>query len=223
VGELIVNVLPYGLAAAAAAPIVAVVTAVILAESKRPVLSAWVFTAGAASLDIVYSVVILAVANASGAFDGSSDAGAIVDIVLGAIFLLLGVIAVLSHPDPKKEATQRERIRRAAAAGLGGMLVTGLVAQVINVDAIAVYSGALKEVAESNVSTGEGAVAILVALAAMLLPYYLPALIYTVSPERSARTLPRMSDWLLGHSRIVEIVVGLGFGAIFLAKGVIEL
>jgi hypothetical protein len=32
-GELILNVLPYGLAAAAAAPIVAVVTALILAHS----------------------------------------------------------------------------------------------------------------------------------------------------------------------------------------------
>jgi hypothetical protein len=77
-GELILNVLPYGLAAAAAAPIVAVVTALILAHSERPLLSAWVFTAGA------------------------------------------------------------------AAGGLRGMLVTGVVAQVINVDAMTVFTGAIK-------------------------------------------------------------------------------
>jgi hypothetical protein len=29
-----------------------------------------------------------------------------------------------------------------------------------------------------------------------------------------------MSNWLLGHSRGLEIVVGLGFGAIFLIKGI---
>ena len=222
-GELILNVLPYGLAGALAAPIVAVVTAVILAESKRPILSAWAFTAGAAGLDVVYSVAFLAVAEASGAFDGRSDAGAIVDIALGAIFLALGLSALLSHPDPEKEATQQERVRRVAAGGLGGMLVTGLVAQLINVDAIAVYTGALKEIAESSVSTGEGALAVLVALAVMLLPYYLPAVGYAVSPVRSARGLRRMSDWLLGHSRMLEIVVGLGFGAIFLAKGVLTI
>jgi threonine/homoserine/homoserine lactone efflux protein len=221
VGELIVNVLPYGLAAAAAAPIVAVVTAVILSESKRPILSAWIFTAGAAALDIVYSVAILAAAEGSGAFDGGSDAGAIVDLVLGAIFLALGLSAVFSHPDPEKEQAQEKRIRQAAAAGLGGMLVTGVVAQLINIDALAVYTGALKEVAESSVSTGEGAAAVLVTLALMLLPYYLPVLVYAVSPERSGRALTRMSDWLLGHSRMLEIVVGLGFGAIFLAKGAV--
>ena len=32
-----------------------------------------------------------------------------------------------------------------------------------------------------------------------------------------------MSDWLLGHSRMLEIVVGLGFGAIFLVKGVLAI
>jgi hypothetical protein len=32
-----------------------------------------------------------------------------------------------------------------------------------------------------------------------------------------------MSDWLLGHSRMLEIVVGLGFGAIFLTKGVVAI
>jgi hypothetical protein len=29
-----------------------------------------------------------------------------------------------------------------------------------------------------------------------------------------------ISDWLLGNSRALEIVVGLGFGAAFLAKGI---
>ena len=221
--ELIVNVLPYGLAAALAAPIVAVVTAVILAESKRPILSAWVFTAGAAALVSAYSVAFLAVVEVAGAFDGDSEAGATVDLALGAIFMALGLFAILSHPDPEKEAAQQERIRRIAAGGLGGMLVTGVVAQVVNVDALAVYTGALKEVAESGVSTVEGALAVLVALAVMLLPYYLPALIYSVSPERSGRALGRMSDWLLGHSRMLEIVVGLGFGVIFLVKGLVTI
>jgi hypothetical protein len=35
-GELVLNILPY-------APIVAVVTSLILAESKRPLASAWTF------------------------------------------------------------------------------------------------------------------------------------------------------------------------------------
>jgi hypothetical protein len=61
-------------------------------------------------LVVVYSVVLLALAAGSGAFDdGDSEAGAIVDLVLGAIFLLLGTVAVFSKESP------RRRPRRANA------------------------------------------------------------------------------------------------------------
>jgi Sap, sulfolipid-1-addressing protein len=63
-------------------------------------------------------------------------------------------------------------------------------------------------------------VALAIALAVMLTPYYLPAVLYALSPQRSGRVLGRMSDWLLDHSRALEIVVGIGFGAVFLAKGI---
>jgi threonine/homoserine/homoserine lactone efflux protein len=180
-----------------------------------------VFTAGAAALDIVFAVGLLLAANASGAFDGGgSDAGAIVDLVLGAVFLALGVRAVFSRESPETQASQRERIERAAAGGLRGMLVTGVAAQVINIDALTVFTGAIKEVAEADVSTVQAAVALAIALAVMLTPYYLPAVLYALSPQRSGRVLGRMSDWLLDHSRALEIVVGIGFGAVFLAKGI---
>jgi threonine/homoserine/homoserine lactone efflux protein len=217
-------VLPYGLAAAAAAPIVAVVTALILARSARPLLSAWVFTAGAAALDVVFAIGLLVAANASGAFDdGGSDAGAIVDLVLGALFLALGLKAVFSRESAEAQAAQRKRIERAAAGGLRGMLITGVAAQVINVDALTVFTGAIKETAEADVSTPEAAVALAIALSVMLIPYYVPAVLYAISPQRSGVALRRMSDWLLDHSRMLEIVVGIGFGAIFLTKGIASL
>ena len=51
----------------------------------------------------------------------------------------------------------------------------------------------------------------------------LPAFLYAVSPQRAGSALRRMSDWLLDHSRMLEIVVGIGFGAILLAKGIASL
>lgn len=74
--------------------------------------------------------------------------------------------------------------------------------------------------AEADVSTAEAAVAVLVALAVMLIPYYLPAMYYAISPERSGRRLRETSSWLLDHNRALEIVVGIGFGAAFLFKGI---
>jgi hypothetical protein len=75
-------------------------------------------------------------------------------------------------------------------------------------------------VAEADVSIAEGVVAVAIAVAVMLLPYYAPAVVYALSPERSGKVLRGMSEWLLGHSKLLEIVVGIGFGAIFLIKGI---
>jgi threonine/homoserine/homoserine lactone efflux protein len=218
VADLLLSVLPYCLAAAAAAPAAAVVTALILAESARPLVSAWTFTAGAALLDVVLMGIALALAGATG-YDGGGDAGAIVDVVLGALFLALGIFAVFSHETPEKEAAQRERMQRAARGGVGAMVTVGLVVQVVNFDAIAVFGGALKEVIAADVSAPEATVAVAFALVVMLVPYWGPAALYAISARRAGPMLRRMSGWILAHSRPLEIWVGLLFGVSFLFKG----
>ncbi len=53
--------------------------------------------------------------------------------------------------------------------------------------------------------------------------YYMPALIYMVVPKKASSLLARMTEWILANSRMIEIVVGLGFGAMFLYKGLVVL
>jgi hypothetical protein len=65
VGSLLAQVALYGLAAAFAAPIALVVSAMILGKSTRPVVSGWVFVAGALFLDLMFTIVVFA----SGVFD----------------------------------------------------------------------------------------------------------------------------------------------------------
>jgi hypothetical protein len=215
VGSLLVHVAVYGLAAACAAPIAAVVSALILGKSTRPQLGAWTFTGGAAILDLVVAVVVLA----SGAFESGSDAGDYVDVALGVLFAALGILAVFETESPEKEAARAARAERIATAKLTTLFAAGILVQIINFDAIAVFGGAAKEIAEADVTTGEAVFALLFGLAIMLIVYYGPALVYALVPGRSAALLGRMTDWIMGNSRAIEIVVGLGFGAYFLWKG----
>ena len=53
-------------------------------------------------------------------------------------------------------------------------------------------------------------------LIVMLIPYHLPIDMYLVSPETATLRTRKLSEWLLDRARILEIVVGLAFGAIFL-------
>lgn len=214
-GSLLVQVALYGLAAAFAAPIAAVVSALILGKSKRPVAAAWTFVAGAAFLDVVFAAVVLA----SGAFDDGGDAGAYVDVGLGVLFAVMGLVAVFGTESPEKDAARRARAESIATAPLGKLFLAGIAVQVINFDAIAVFGGALKEIAAADVTTAEALIALIFGLALMLSVYYVPALIYMFVPERAGAILGRMTEWIMANSRVLEIVIGLGFGAMFLYKG----
>ena len=213
--SLLVQVAIYGLAAAFAAPIAAVVSALILGESKRPVVSAWTFVAGAAFLDILFSVVVLA----SGIADVSSDASAWIDAGLGVLFLGMGILAVFSSETPEKDAARRARADKIASSNLSALFLAGIAVQLINIDAIAVFGGALKEIATADLSTAGVVFATVFGLAIMLSVYYLPAVIFSLFPERASAWLGRMSEWILANSRMLEIVVGIGFGIYFLVKG----
>ena len=214
-GSLLVQVAIYGLAAAFAAPIAIVVTALILGKSTRPVPSAWTFVAGAAFLDVVFAVVILA----ADLFEEGGDAGAIVDVGLGVLFVAMGMLAVFGAESPEKDAARRARAEKIATAKLVTLFAAGFLVQVINFDAIAVFGGALKDIGEADITTGEEVFATLFGLAIMLSVYYVPVLIYMIDRKRAVPLLARMTEWIMANSRMLEIVVGLGFGAYFLAKG----
>jgi len=213
--SLLAQLILYGLAAAVAAPVGAVVSAVILSKSKRPIAGVLVFTAGALLLDVVIVVIVLA----SGAFGGGGDAGAYLDVLLGVLFALLGVLAVFQKESPEKEAARRARVDSIAVAKLAMLFVAGIAVQVINFDAIAVMGGGLKEIVEANLGGGEEVGATVFLLALMLIPYYVPAVMYALAPQRAGKMLTAMTEWIVSNSRRVEIVTGLAFGVLFLWKG----
>jgi hypothetical protein len=59
--------------------------------------------------------------------------------------------------------------------------------------------------------------------AVMLVPYYAPVVYFAVRRQRASEGLGRISDWLIAHLRVLEIVAGLAIGLPFLVKGVAAL
>jgi threonine/homoserine/homoserine lactone efflux protein len=213
--------LPYALGAMAAAPIVLVVSAVIVTKAKRPVASGIAFVSGAVFLDVVFAAIILIIAEAAGVDSGNDDLAAIVDTILGAVFVILGLVAVFSKPSPEKEAAQRQRVEGFASGGFGSLFKLGVAVQLINSDALVVYAAGLKEIPLAEPPPGPGTVAIvlIVFLVIMLVPYHLPIDLQVIAPQSSQRILGGMTEWLLARTRLIEIIVGLGLGGIFLYKG----
>jgi len=210
------QLLLYGLAAAVAAPVAAVVCAFVLGKSSRPLPSSGAFVFGALVLDLIVTTIIVI---ALGRADASTDIGAYIDLALGAMFLILGVVAIVQKETPEGEAKQRARLERLASAGPKTLITAGIAVQVINFDAIAIMAGGLKEIVLGG-STGLTAViAIVFLLAVMLLPYYGPAVLFAIRPSSARPALVKMTDWIVSNARMLEIVTGFGFGIIFAIKG----
>lgn len=222
-GDLLLSLIPYGLAAALAAPAAAVVAALILGKAERPLLGGLAFVAGAALLEAVFAALILALMEASGSFTSGADIDGWIDAILGVIFIGIGVAAVFQTESPEKEAAQRARIERLAGSRVTKLVVVGVVVQVINSDALAIMGGGLKEIAIADVTVGQEVLAVVWLMLFMLLPYYVPVVMYAVAPGRSTVLLHRFSDWLLAHSRPVEIITGFVLGGVFLWKGITSL
>jgi threonine/homoserine/homoserine lactone efflux protein len=213
--------LPYALGAMAAAPIVLVVSAVIVTKAKRPVAAGMAFVMGAVALDVAFAIIILWIAETAGVDSSSGDLGAIVDTILGGIFVILGVLAVFSKPSPEKEEANRRRVEGFASSGFGSLFKLGVAVQVINSDALVVYAAGLKEIPLADPAPGVGTVVVVLVLFLfiMLLPYHLPIVLQVIAPQSSQRILGGMTEWLLARTRLIEIIVGLGLGGIFLFKG----
>lgn len=212
----------YGLAAAVAAPLALVISCLILAQSKRPVLSVWIFSAGAAVLAVAVLVIVAAVFGESDSLV-RHDLSTILGIVLGAIFLLLGVIPIFQRETPEREAKRQKEAANVASSAPPRMLLMGALLQVINFDAIAVFGAGVKEVAVADVSPGAAAGAFFVGLALMLVFYYGPAIIYVLFRARAEPPLRAMSQWLIRHARPLEVVTGIVIGALFLWHGIADL
>lgn len=75
----------------------------------------------------------------------------------------------------------------------------------------------------ADATVAQAVVAVVFMLVIVLIPYYAPIVLYVASPEKAGKQLNNMSGWLLSHSRLIEIVVGIGFGALFLSKGLATL
>jgi Sap, sulfolipid-1-addressing protein len=211
----------YGFAAAVSAPAALVLSCMVLGTSTRPILSVWILTAGAATLTCAILVIVAVVF-------GESDSAvrhylaASLAIALGAVFLGMGLLAI-RRESPEKEAKQRERMEGIASSPPGKMFLIGLIVATINFDAAAVFLVGVKQVAETDLSVGFRAGALLLGLALTFILYYGPAILYALFRDWAGRALGALSAWILNHARPMEIIIGVVIGGLFLWHGIADL
>ena len=210
--NLLAETLPLALAAAVS-PVVFLLQLATLTGERR--LARGTAVAAGAAVPLLAVGALAVFLGQSSSFSPSETTKAVFDLVLGLVLFFAGGLRALLR-SPESGAPKEHR----HAGGLKGSFLLGLAAMTSNVTTFAFYLPAMRFVALADVSHTDqvlvGLLVLLITLAAVLLPLVLTAL----APRSSGRVLDAIGNWLSGHSRSNQVVLGFALGAWLIVRGV---
>jgi Sap, sulfolipid-1-addressing protein len=148
--------------------------------------------------------------------------GAAVDVALGVLLILLAIRLRRKRPDPAAAAQSSSgpsKIERYLESRRLAF-VLGITLYVLPSP---IYIGAVKAIADANLSTGNELLNIIAVVAVMLWLIELPMLMLLVVPDRAASTLESVNLWFARNGRSVGIVAAVAVGVYLIVKGLVQL
>jgi threonine/homoserine/homoserine lactone efflux protein len=212
-GTLLSQVIPLALGAAIS-PVLFLLTLTTL-TGARPLVRGIAVTAGAAVPLVVIGAFAFAIA---GSLHASHATKATIDLAFGVLLVLVGIRALVEAPAAPKPAEEPKR-----PSGPARSFALGFGAMVTNVTTLALYLPAMKLIATSHVSDADRALAHVIVGVITLAPAVVPVALVAVAPRSSRRILGAVSRFMSEHRRALPVVLGFGFGAWLIVKGVAAL
>jgi hypothetical protein len=213
-GKLLAQTVPLALGAAIS-PVLFLLQLTTL-TGPRPIGRGLALAAGAAVPLAIAGAVAVIVGNST-SFSESSTLKAALDMIFGAVLLGLGAWAALQPPKPRasKHAERAHGPARSFALGAAGMAT--------NVTTFALYVPAMKLIAAAEVDDATRGFVTLIVFVITLATVLVPLALTVVAPSTSGRVLAAVGDWMRTHQRATTVVLGFGFGAWLLIRGVAAL
>ncbi len=214
--------LALALAASIYPPAVAAVIALGRGAEVRSRVFAFVLAAGlvtyAVGALILYALVEL---GATGAHHLTP--GAAVDVALGVLLMLLALRLHRKRPDPGAPAASPAATPSKIERYLQSRRLAFALGIVLYVLPSPIYIGAVKAIADANLSTSAELLDLIVVVVVMLWLIELPMLMLLVVPDRAAGTLERINLWFARHGRTLAILAAVVVGLYLIVKGVVRL
>jgi MFS family permease len=214
--------LALALAASIYPPAVAAVIALGRGAEVRSRVFAFVLAAGlvtyAVGALILYALVEL---GATGAHHLTP--GAALDVALGVLLMLLALRLHRRRPDPAAAAAPASATPSKIERYLESRRLAFVLGIVLYVLPSPIYIGAIKAIADANLSTSGELASLVGVVAVMLWMVELPMLMLLVVPDRAASTLERINLWFARHGRTLAIAAAGAAGIYLIVKGLHQL
>jgi threonine/homoserine/homoserine lactone efflux protein len=213
VGQAIGEILPLAIGVAISpVPIIAIV---LVLGTPRARSNGLAFALGwLAGLTIVGGALLALASGNSQENDGGPETWvSIVKLVLGVLFLLLAARTWRSRPKAGQEAAMPKWMQAIDTFTTGRSLVFGVLLSGVNPKNLALTIAAATTIAQTGISGGESAGALIVFILIGSLSILTPVFIYFALGTRAAVILDELKDWMGGHNAAIMTVLLLVLGA----------
>jgi hypothetical protein len=218
--ESVLEMPPQTIALAFAASIYppAVAAVIALGRGRQVRSRVLAFVMAAIIVTYVTGVLVLFVLKDVGVTGLHYTPSAVVDLALGVLLLGLGVR--LSRPragraKPSGESKLERRLQSRRLAFVLGLTLYALPSPI--------YVGAVKTIADAQLSTSSQLLALAVTLAVMLWLIELPMLLLLIVPERAGKALEQINAWFIQNGRRLAMLACVGAGIYLIVKGLMGL
>jgi threonine/homoserine/homoserine lactone efflux protein len=212
-GPAIGEILPLAIGVAISpVPIIAIV---LMLGTPRARSNGLAFALGwLAGLTIVGGALLTLASGNSQENDGGPETWvSIVKLVLGVLFLLLAARTWRSRPKAGQEAAMPKWMQAIDTFTTGRSLVFGVLLSGVNPKNLALTIAAATTIAQTGISGGESAGALIVFILIGSLSILTPVFIYFALGTRAAVILDELKDWMAGHNAAIMTVLLLVLGA----------
>jgi threonine/homoserine/homoserine lactone efflux protein len=213
VGQAIGEILPLAIGVAISpVPIIAIV---LMLGTPRARSNGLAFALGwLAGLTIVGGALLALASGNSQENDGGPETWvSIVKLVLGVLFLLLAARTWRSRPKAGQEAAMPKWMQAIDTFTTGRSLVFGVLLSGVNPKNLALTIAAATTIAQTGISGGESAGALIVFILIGSLSILTPVFIYFALGTRAAVILDELKTWMAGHNAAIMTVLLLVLGA----------
>lgn len=214
--------LALALAASIYPPAVAAVIALGRGAEVRSRVFAFVLAAGLVTY-AVGALILYALVELGATGSHHLTPGAALDIALGVLLMLLALRLHRKRPDPTAAAPTAGATPSKIERYLQSRRLAFVLGIVLYVLPSPIYIGAVKAIADANLSTSDELASLLAVVAVMLWMVELPMLMLLVVPDRAADTLERINLWFARHGRTLAIAAAIAVGVYLIVKGLIQL
>jgi Sap, sulfolipid-1-addressing protein len=212
--------LALALAASIYPPAVAAVIALGRGAEVRSRVFAFVLAAGLVTY-AVGALILYALVELGATGSHHLTPGAAIEVALGVLLMLLALRLHRRRPDPAAapvSGTPSKIERYLESRRLA--FVLGIVLYVLPSP---IYIGAVKAIADANLSTSGELASLVGVVAVMLWMVELPMLMLLIVPDHAAGALERINLWFARHGRSLAIAAAAGVGVYLIVKGLVQL